>query len=80
MPQRGKAKPAAPRALLHMMQVYFRHCGFHVSSVKEEGDIVIVRFPHGGPHGLKQGKYGRSSIQQIEEFFLMNPTVAPGAK
>lgn len=63
----------AERAILEIVRETYGRRGFRVSSVKEQEDgRVVVRFPKGGPGGLRRSILNPGTIEemrrQLEDF------------
>ena len=57
------------RTILELCKTYYARKGFRVSTIKETPDgHYIVRFPDGGPSGLKKTLHNESSIQSMRCF------------
>lgn len=59
---------AKERAMWEICKIHYGSKGYRVSSVKETHDgSVIVRFPDGGPSGLKKTLLNPNTIQEIRK-------------
>ena len=64
--KRDRTKSIRERAVLDMCKAYFARRGFYVSSIVLGKDGIVVRFPDGGPMGMKKCHYSNELLSEIE--------------